>query len=208
MYKFLSAFIALFLISACTNKNPEVPLSAEGINPLLIGQQIPDVALQNAFNHDVDLNNIVSENISLIVFYRGGWCPYCNGQLSQLANIEDELKNRNVQIIGISTDKPEYIRESVTEQELGYMLLSDSSMEGAKQFGIAYKEDDQTVQSLKENGMDIVERSGYEHHLLPVPAIFLVDTDGMIHFQYTNPDYKVRASSEVILAAVNDLLEN
>ncbi len=42
--------------------------------------------------------------------------------------------------------------------------------------------------------------------LLPVPAVFLVNTDGIIQFQYVNPNYTVRLKKEVILAAAKVFL--
>ena len=207
MNRFFLIILLFALIVSCTSNEETTPSSAENINPLLIGQQIPDVILKNASGMDVDLHKLVSEQKSLILFYRGGWCPFCNSQLSQISNIEDELYDKNVQIIAISPDRPEFIKDSLTEQEIGYMLLSDSDMSVSKKFGIAFKVDPAVVASLKENNMDIEQRSGHNHHLLPVPAIFLVDTDGTIHFQYVNPDYKVRAGDKVLLAAVDEVLE-
>lgn len=43
--------------------------------------------------------------------------------------------------------------------------------------------------------------SGENHHLLPVPAVFIGGTDDVIAFFYANPDYKVRLAPEVLLAA-------
>ena len=204
LFIILSTFL---LLTGCSSSDEDVPLSAKDINPLLTGQQIPDVILKNASGMDVDLHKLVSEQKSLILFYRGGWCPFCNSQLSQISNIEDELYNKDVQIIAISPDRPQFLEDSLTDQELGYTLLSDSDMSVSKKFGIAFKVDPAEVASLKENNMDIEQRSGHDHHLLPVPAIFLVDTDGTIHFQYVNPDYKVRAGDKVLLAAVDELIE-
>ena len=207
MNRFFLIILLFALIVSCTSNEETAPSSAENINPLLIGQQIPDVILKNASGMDVDLHKLVSEQKSLILFYRGGWCPFCNSQLSQISNIEDELYNKDVQIIAISPDRPQFLEDSLTDQELGYTLLSDSDMSVSKKFGIAFKVDPAEVASLKENNMDIEQRSGHYHHLLPVPAIFLVDTDGTIHFQYVNPDYKVRAGDKVLLAAVDELIE-
>ena len=74
--------------------------------------------------------------------------------------------------------------------------------------GIAFRVDRETADRYKENGLDLTERSGYDHLLLPVPSVFLVDTDGIIHFQYVNPDYKVRISGNLLLAAAKDLMKN
>lgn len=203
---FIGLTLLLFSIG-CSTSGENVPSSADDINPLLIGQQIPDVTLQNQSGEYINLREFAGRDLSLIIFYRGGWCPFCNNQLSQISTIEKELYKKNIQIIAISPDQPKYLDASLDEHEIGYTLLSDSDMSVSKEFGLAFKVEPNEVASLKENNMDIEQRSGYDHHLLPVPAIFLVDTDGAIHFQYVNPDYKVRAGEKVLLAAVDELIE-
>ncbi len=40
-----------------------------------------------------------------------------------------------------------------------------------------------------------------EHHVLPVPSTFIIGSDGVISFQYSNTNYKVRLHPSVLLAA-------
>ncbi len=71
----------------------------------------------------------------------------------------------------------------------------------AKAFRVAYKVDEATLKQLRGYGIDLEEASGEKHHLLPVPAVFLVGTNGLIQFEYVNPDYKVRIHPELLVAA-------
>jgi peroxiredoxin len=84
---------------------------------------------------------------------------------------------------------------------LRYTLVSDSEAAGIKGFGIAFRVDDQTFDAYKKFKIDLEEHSGAKHHLLPVPAVFIIGKNGTILFQYVNPDYKVRLSPDVLLAA-------
>ena len=61
--------------------------------------------------------------------------------------------------------------------------------------------DDATLAELKKYNIDVEQASGQKHHMLPVPAVFLVATNGLIQFEYVNPDYKVRLEPELLLAA-------
>jgi peroxiredoxin len=122
-------------------------------------------------------------------------------QLGQLQKIEDELLNLGYKILAISPDRPEKLRESVEKNELKYVLLSDAKMEAAKAFGLAFRVDAAGYQRLSGFGIDLEDASGEKHHLLPVPAVFLIGKDGIIQFQYANPNYKVRLTPEVLLAA-------
>lgn len=200
--------LLIFLITSCSasESSPEpsglVPTKALNVEPLLIGESVPDLSVTDIEGHRQSLMELIAEKPSLIIFYRGGWCPYCSAHLSELASLEEEIYGLGYQILAISPDQPEFLRRSVEDQGLGYTLLSDSSMEVARAFGVAYRVDDETVSSLKNNGMDIVQRSGHDHQQLPVPAVFITNPSGKILFQYVNPDYRERISGEILMAAL------
>jgi len=178
-----------------------VASSAEKINPLKVGATIPNARLQTVAGDKVGLKNLVKEKPALIIFYRGGWCPYCNSHLGALGSIESKLDDLGFRIIAISPDKPKKLAKGKKEHNLTYMLLSDSSMKAAKKFGLAFRVDDQTFKKYKEEyGIDLEEHSGEDHHLLPVPAAFLVSTSGKILFAHSDPDYKARVDLDRLLS--------
>ncbi len=74
-------------------------------------------------------------------------------------------------------------------------------MTASQAFHIAYEVDDATLKVLAQHGIDLEAPSGEKHHQLPVPAVFLVATNGVIEFEYVNPDYSVRVSPELLLTA-------
>ena len=121
--------------------------------------------------------------------------------MGQLHEIESKLTAIGVQGIGIAPDRPEKLRESIAKHKLGFPLLSDAQMLGAQAFGVAYRLDEPTLQQLKQYAIDVEAASGEKHHQLPVPAVFLVGTNGLIRFQYVNPDYRVRLEPELLLRA-------
>lgn len=77
-------------------------------------------------------------------------------------------------------------------------------MQAAKAFGVAFQVDEQTYANLQNHGIDLKETSGESHHMLPVPAVFLINTSGTITFRYYNPDYRERISTEMLLKAAQD----
>ena len=92
-------------------------------------------------------------------------------------------------------------RETIEKHKIAFTLLSDSQMTASRAFRIAYKVDDATLKLFAQNGIDLEAASGEKHHELQVPAVFLVATNGVIQFEYINPDYTVRAHPDVLLAA-------
>lgn len=183
----------------------QVADSPEQIQPLLIGTKTPQVKLSTVDGKTVQLKDLISKKPTVLVFYRGGWCPYCNAQLGRLKEIEQQILDAGWQIVAISADRPQKLSESITKHQMKYMLLSDSQMEASKAFGLAFKVDDATIEKYKGYGVDLDEASGESHHMLPVPAVFLIGTDGVIKFTYANPDYKIRLDPMVILAEIKSL---
>ncbi len=175
------------------------------MSPLLIGSEVPDLTLPDPKGEMISLSEIAGQN-TLIVFYRGGWCPFCSAELSAIAEIEEELYEKGITIVGISPDSPEYLQKSLNELNTEFSLLSDSDMMVSKAFGIAFRENEETVNQLREFGMDIKERSGRDHHLLPVPSVFLINNEGRIEFQYVNPNYKERINHNILMAAADAML--
>ena len=182
-------------------KSDTIPNSPSEICPLLVGERTPSVTLKTPEGQDIDLKTAVSQKPTLLIFYRGGWCPYCNLHLAELQQIEPDLLALGYQIIAVSVDRFEKLNPTIEEQQLHYTLLADAQATATRAFGLAYKVSDDAVQRLKGFGMDIEDASGRTHHILPVPAAFIIGTDGVIKFSYVNPDYKTRVNGDVILAA-------
>ena len=200
-------FLTLCLLS--TQLFAEAPLKATDVKPLLPGTKAPIVKVKNQNNELIELNPESLSKPYVLTFYRGGWCPYCNAQLAGLRKAEKELLDLGFDVFFISADSPEHLVSTLKDQdlkkEIDYQLLSDASMKVSQDFGVAFKVDDPTVEKYKKWNIDLEKASGYDHHLLPVPAIFIVSQDGKVNFMYAIPDYSVRLDSSVLLAAATSL---
>lgn len=170
--------------------------------PLKAGASVPDVTLKMDAGKTVSLRKMVSEKPAVLIFYRGGWCPYCTKHLSAVMDIEAAVLDAGYQILAISPDQPAKLAETPDREKLGFTLLSDSLMDASKGFGIAFEVDAATREKYKEYGIDLEKASGQSHYLLPHPAVYVVGTDGVIRFAHVNEDYKVRLEPEKILEAV------
>jgi peroxiredoxin len=169
------------------------PQKSEDISPLLNGEKIPMALLPDISGKIFDLNKAVSEKPTVLIFYRGGWCPYCSKQLSGLRLAAPELEKLGYQLIAISTDAPEGLMQSATTEKLGFTLLSDADLSLAKQLGIAYKAPLEYWEMLLKSthGKDV-------DLLLPVPSVFILDKKGRIQFEYINPDFKQRMNPDLL----------
>ena len=200
---------ALFVLSsqviAATATN--IAESAERVSPLLPGLTVPNIELKDQYGKTVSLTERFKEKTTVLIVYRGGWCPYCSKQLASVQKIEKKLANLNAQLIAVSPDSPEKLAETKITAP-SYQLLSDDSLTLAQTLGLAFYLDDKTAKIYRNKlGVNFVSLEGEAKVALPVPAVFVIDTNGLVHFQYANPNYKVRLTEDLLLAAVKSVSE-
>ncbi len=176
----------------------QLPKQAEDISPLLIGEKIPVVSLQTIQNQAVETKNIFNKPTVLVV-YRGGWCPYCNTHLAALGESEAEILKLGYQIVAVSPDSPENLKASAEKNKLAYQLLSDSKGLLIKALGIAFE--------APENYKKIIQKSsnGENENFLPAPAVFVVNSESEIEFLFISPNFKKRISKDLLLAVLGSL---
>lgn len=121
--------------------------------------------------------------------------------------IEQDLIDLGYRLFAVSPDVAEQLQATVSKNELGYRLLSDRGMQASQAFGIAFR-DEEMVKTYRESyGLDLEAYAGDDHRMLPVPAVFVLDTDGRIAFHYVNADYRVRLPETVLLEAAKAALD-
>jgi len=214
--KFLILCLTIFcIILVSTNslsqskimKN-KVAKSADDICPVLVGEKIPGMMLTDIDGKTFNLNSAIKKQQTVLVIYRGGWCPYCSRQLGELRLAVSKLINMGYQVIAVSVDRPAKLKESLDKLELTYTLLSDSDAVAATALGLAFKLDNKTLDLYKRYKIDLEAASGETHHILPVPAVFIIGKDEIIRFEYINPNYKVRLNSDLLLSAAKINIDN
>lgn len=204
-FKLLVTFV-IFVAQINISHGQKHPTTASDISPLLIGEYIPDdIVLRDVEGNEVNLKKEMKKKPTILVFYRGGWCPYCNRQLSGLGEVSDYLVSIGYQIIAISPDTPDNLSMTYDKHMMNYSLYSDSDMIAAKSFGLAFELSDKEFNKYSNMGMDIVMTTGGKHRLLPVPAVFFVRQNGEINFEYINPNFKKRISSSLLITAAETM---
>jgi peroxiredoxin len=187
----------LVILTSVAHAQTALPKSATDIAPLLIGEKIPNSILKSSENEAVSVSDLIKKKKTVLVFYRGGWCPYCNMHLSALAEAEKQILDTGYQIVAISPDTPENLK--TTKDKVKYTLLSDSKGELIKAFGIAFEapENYKSVINVNSN----VANTGF----LPVPSVFVINTDGIVVFEYVSPDFKHRMTTELLVSVLKNL---
>ena len=102
----MKKIILLVFLGLSTSIFAQVASAPEDVSPLLIGEKIPTLNLHDSKGVSVSTETIFNKKTVLIV-YRGGWCPYCNAQLADMQSIEKEIIELGFQVVAVSPDSPE-----------------------------------------------------------------------------------------------------
>ena len=170
-----------------------------------VGQRAPDVTVKDAEGRDVELNDLIADGPVLLVFYRGGWCPFCNFQIRELTTAYPEYRRRGVTPVAISVDRTEETARTRATYTIPFPVLSDSDLAAHRAYRVVHHADDAEVERLRGFGMDIERASGRDHHVIAIPSLFVIDKDGVVRWAHADPNYRTRPSTGQVLAAIDDL---
>ena len=181
--------------------------NADAVQPLAVGARAPDFTVHRVDNSSYTFSSKHLSHPVVFIFYRGGWCPYCNGQLADMHTVEPKLREAGYEVFFVSTDRPELLYSSLKDPSVAihYTLLSDPTVQAGQAFHIAFHVDDKTYAKQLEYGFDLEKTTGSKLHALPVPSVFIIDKSGIIRYVYSNADFTVRLSGEDLWRAASDL---
>jgi len=175
------------------------------ICPIKNSEEVPKSIVFDIVGNKVDIKGYIGKRPVVIVFYRGGWCPYCTRHLSALQEVKDDIKDLGFELIAITPDNFNRLDSSIVRGNVDYTLFSDKDVNAITNFGIGWEVNEELYAKYKNDyGMDVEWWSGENHHVLPVPAVFIIK-EGEIQYQYVNPDYSKRLSPEILLTLIQSV---
>ena len=209
----LTQALADQLAQSQANKPPEVismmgkateDLIKSGIvnQSLKVGDTPPSFALPNAVDKSVAIRDLLSKGPVVISFYRGQWCPYCNLELRALQQALPEIQALGASLAAISPQTPDNSLSTIEKNELTFEVLSDVGNQVARQFGLVFNLPEALRPIYKSFGIDIPAHNGDQTFELPIPATYVINSDGAIAHAFVEPDYTKRLDPEDILAAL------
>jgi peroxiredoxin len=167
------------------------------------GAVLPDFKLTDAAGEPISLGEIVADGPAVLVFYRGGWCPYCSLTLrTYQQELLPQLENLGVPLVAISPQLPDGSLSTKEKNELEFTVLSDVGNDVARSLGITYRQEQDVRNGAKALGVDVAEVNGAEDVELPHPAVLIVDSDKVVRFIDVHPDYTTRTEASDIVSAL------
>ena len=169
------------------------------VKGLSVGTKAPDFEGKDQNGKQIKLSEQLKNGPVVLMFYRGQWCPYCNRILKKMEDSLAMIKNKGALVITVSPETEDAIKQTIAKTNATYSLMNDAGLKIMKGYDVAYKVDDKIVEKYKGYGIDFNKSNGTNGAYLPVPATYIIGTDGMIKYVYFNRDYKERASVKEIL---------
>lgn len=164
------------------------------------GNTLPEISLPNAKGALINLNSIVAKNKTVLTFYRGGWCPYCNLELKALQKILPKIEAKGAKLVAITPETPDHSLTTKQKNELSFEVLSDKDNAVAKSMNLAYQLPEELVTLYKTFTINLAQSNSNNDNELPIAATYIIETNGNISYHFLEEDYKLRADPETILS--------
>ena len=149
------------------------------MSPLNAGDKAPLFSLPDQDGESISLADYAGQRV-LVYFYPKAMTPGCTVQACGLRDNMDELKQFNVEVLGISTDKPEKLSRFAEKELLNFTLLSDEDHAVAEAFGVWGEK------QFMGKTYDGIHRIS-----------FLIDADGKV--EHVFDDFKTSNHHDVVL---------
>ena len=165
---------------------------AKRIEPVRNGEEAPDFTLEDLQGNPVTLSEARGKTATVVVFYRGYWCPFCARQLAELRSLAKG--NEQIRVLAISVDDHETTKKFIEKissdgnGSVNYTMLSDPDHKVIDRYGLH----DPSYDGTKFDG-------------IPHPAVYVIDKTGRVAWSKVESDYKVRPSNADIRTALDSL---
>ena len=179
-------------------------LKASGLaeKALGVGDRAPDFSLFDTQGTSIKLSELLKNGPVVLSFYRGVWCPYCNMELQALEEALPAFQELGASLVAISPQTPVNSKKSTQQNALTFPIVSDRKSHVAEKFGLKFALPDYLIEVYKTLGANLPGFNDDDSWTLPMPARYVVNTQGEIVYAEVNPDYTQRPDPEEMLHAV------
>ncbi len=173
---------------------------------LKVGELAPDFTLPDAQGNPVTLSDALDDGPVILAFYRGAWCPYCNLELKVLRESMGAFRALGAQLIAVTPQMPDKSLEQVRKDGFPFPILSDLNDKVMQDYGLLFEVPEELSDVYVRNfELDIADYNGEGRYVLPVPATYVIDRQGVIRAAFADTDYRKRMEPADILAALEAL---
>ena len=194
----------LAVMDAATDELARAGVANTSLGP---GTPAPEFVLPDATGAAVSLSSVLANGPAVLSFYRGGWCPYCSLELRALQRVLPEITAAGATLVAISPETPDHSLSTAEVLELSFPVLSDVGNRVAESFGLVFTLPAALREVYRGFGIDLPAVNGDATFRLPIPATFVISTDGIVRWRFADPDYTRRAEPTDVPRALAPLTQ-
>lgn len=183
----------------------ELIATGQADRALKAGDRAPDFALPDADGRMVRAADLLASGPIALTFYRGVWCPYCNLDLQALEEVSNAIRATGAQLIAVTPQQAASSRKAIRDNKLSFPVLSDAGNALADAFGLRFRLQDELAALYASFGVDLPGTNGDNSQTLPMPARYVIGTDGIIAYAEVNADYTRRPEPAEMVAVLESL---
>ena len=183
----------------------EYRADAAAAHPLAVGDKAPDFVLGDAEGTKHRLSDHLKHGPVLLMFFRGGWCPYCTLTLRAYEEVAPDIRKAGGTILALSPQKPSRAAQVQESNCVSFPILVDCRNRVATDYGVLGQARPMTRQVFGKLGCNIPEENNAEDWMLPRASEFLIDTEGTIRMAHVSPVSYERTEPREALAAIRGL---
>jgi peroxiredoxin len=165
------------------------------------GDAMPNFLLPDENGRLVGLPEVLRKGPAVITFLRGHWCPFCRVNAIGIVEVQYEIAAAGGQVVAITPERRKFSTALRNEVGAQFPVLTDMDNGYALSLDLAIWVGAEMQQLLGSSGVNLPSYQGNAAWILPIPATFVVRTDGIIAARYLDPDYRTRMEIEDLLAA-------
>ncbi|WP_414449050.1 peroxiredoxin-like family protein [Burkholderia sp. 22PA0099] len=174
----------------------ELVASGQAGRAVKAGDRAPSFTLPDPNGKPVSSADLLAQGSLVVTFYRGVWCPYCNLELQALNAALPRLREYGANLVAISPQTAANSRKSVRENHLDFPVLSDTLGATAEAFGLRFALPDYLVALYRQLKNDLPAFNDDPSWTLPMPARYVIGSDGTVLYSEVHPDYTHRPEPE------------
>ena len=166
-----------------------------------VGDLMPRFYLPDEKGHIVSLFGLLEEGPVAVVIHRGHWCPYCRINTRALAQTRPLIEAAGGRVVAIIPDRERYAAIIRAEAEAGFPVLTDMDNGYAMSLNLVFWVGEEMRTFMSAAGLDLTEYQANDSWMVPVPATFVVGSNGRIEARFVDPDYRKSMTIESMLSA-------
>jgi len=169
-----------------------------------VGDQAIDAELTGWNGQQVRLSKLWAEGPVVLMWYRGGWCPYCNIQLRAMQRQLKAIEGVGAKLVVLTPELPEHAKQTAKANDIDFVALHDKDNQLARKYGLVFQLPESIV-PLYRDQLKLPNYNGNSKMELPLSATYVISTEGQIGYAFLNADYKQRAEPADVVEAVKSI---